>query len=54
MEFRRRHSMVYATFKAFASLETGGVVGVLDGRQPIVRFLASKPDALGRSLNTPR
>ncbi len=30
------------------------VVGVMDGRQPMVRFLASKPDALGRSVNTPR
>lgn len=27
-----------------------GVVGVMEGRQPMLRFLASKPDALGRSL----
>lgn len=31
-----------------------GVVGVMDGRKPMLRFLASKPDALGRSLNTPK
>jgi len=27
-----------------------GVVGVMEGRQPMIRVLASKPDALGRSL----
>jgi len=25
-----------------------GVVGVMEGRQPMIRLLASKPDALGR------
>jgi len=27
-----------------------GVVGVMEGGQPMIRVLASKPDALGRSL----
>lgn len=27
-----------------------GVVGVMEGRQPMIRFLATQPDALGRSL----
>jgi len=27
-----------------------GVVGVMEGRQPMVRVLPSRPDALGRSL----
>jgi hypothetical protein len=27
-----------------------GIVGVMEGRQPMIRFLASKPDALGRSV----
>jgi hypothetical protein len=33
-----------------AYIENVGVVGVMEGRQPMVRVLASKPDALGRSL----
>ena len=27
-----------------------GVVGVMEGRRPMIRVLASKPDALGRSF----
>ena len=27
-----------------------GIVGVMEGRQPMIRFLASRPDALGRSV----
>lgn len=27
-----------------------GVVGVMEGHKPMVRFVASKPDALGRSI----
>jgi hypothetical protein len=27
-----------------------GTVGVMEGRQPMIRFLPSKPDALGRSV----
>ena len=33
-----------------ASIGDVGVVGVMEGRQPMVRVLSSKPDALGRSL----
>jgi hypothetical protein len=27
-----------------------GIVGVMEGRQPMIRFLASRPDALGRAV----
>lgn len=39
------------TYMVGAQIGGIGVVGVMDGRQPMVRFLASKPDALGRSLS---
>ncbi len=38
------------TYMVGARIGDIGVVGVMEGRQPMVRFLASKPDALGRSL----
>lgn len=31
-----------------ASIGDVGIVGVMEGRQPMVRVLSSKPDALGR------
>ncbi|WP_372995682.1 hypothetical protein [Marinobacter sp.] len=33
-----------------AFIGDGRVVGVMEGRQPMVRVLSSKPDALGRSF----
>lgn len=33
-----------------ASIGDVGIVGVMEGRQPMVRVLSSKPGALGRSL----
>lgn len=38
------------TYMVGARIGDVGVVGVMEGRQPMVRFLGSKPDALGRSL----
>ncbi len=34
-----------------AFIGDGRVVGVMEGRQPMVRVLSSKPDALGRSFS---
>jgi len=34
-----------------ARIGDAGIVGVMEGRQPMIRFLASKPDALGRSVS---
>lgn len=33
-----------------AFIGDGAVIGVMEGRQPMVRVLSSKPDALGRSF----
>ncbi len=37
------------TYMVGARVGDIGVVGVMESRSPMVRFLASKPDALGRS-----
>ena len=37
-------------YKVGARIGDVGIVGVMEGRQPMIRFLASKPDALGRSV----
>lgn len=37
------------TYMVGAQIGAIGVVGVMEGRRPMLRILASKPDALGRS-----
>lgn len=45
--YKRLGSGVYIVV---AFIGDGRVVGVMEGRQPMVRVLSSKPDALGRSF----